>query len=113
MNFGFDIDGTITAEPEAYAAIMASLTAAGHWCHVITGTMDDAVTDDHTAKRRAQLEKHGILPGVHWNYLHIVTAPHAINKAKYCEQRDIRMLFEDSDAYIEECRKVTRCLRMM
>lgn len=109
MNFGFDIDGTIGAAPEAYTAMIAALLSAGHECHVITGTMDPEVTPDHMSKRALQLQRYGL---EWWTKLHIVTAPHALNKAKYCQENNIVFMFEDSPAYADEIRKVTTCVLM-
>lgn len=103
MNFGFDVDGTITAAPEAFAALAAALLAAGHEVHVITGTMD-ALTEAQFAARRAQLASHGFpVPTA----LHIVTAPHAEQKAAYCRDHEIVMMFEDSPIYINAIRALT------
>lgn len=101
MNFGFDVDGTITAAPQAFAAMASALLAAGHEVHVITGTMDAAVTAEHLVARRAQLDSHGF---PECTALQIVTAPHAEQKAAYCRNHDIVMMFEDSPVYIEAIR---------
>lgn len=110
MSFGFDIDGTITAAPEQFGIIMASLRLAGHKVHILTGTMDKEATPQHYDFRRQQLREHGVA-GL-YDVLHIVTAPHAKRKAEYCRAHDIAMMFEDSQSYADEIKKVTACLMM-
>lgn len=109
MNFGFDIDGTITRAPGALWAIADALLDAGHQVHVLTGTMDKAVTTQHKIEREAQLDAHGFKE---WTKLHIVVSPHAENKAKYCVDNDIVLMFEDSDRYSEAISKVTTVFKV-
>lgn len=104
MNFGFDIDRTITAAPEQFGAIMSALTNAGHYCYVITGTMDPIATPGHYDGRVMQLLDHGIREVQHYQSIHIVVAPHAENKAKYCVENDICFMFDDAPAYIAAMR---------
>ncbi len=96
MNFGFDIDGTISAAPEAFAAIAAALIAAGHEVHVLTGTMEPTIDDAMRQRRVAQLAAFGFP----YSRLHIVNAPtHVSGKAAYCSEHRIVMMFEDSIPY--------------
>ena len=95
MNFGFDIDGTISAAPDIFATIMRSLIAAGHGVHVLSGTGDTVITD-HYDRRREQLAAWGIP----YTALKIVCNPHHLQaKADYCREHDIVMMFEDSVPY--------------
>jgi uncharacterized HAD superfamily protein len=96
MNFGFDIDGTITAAPVAFAAIAKALLAAGHEVHVLTGTMDTALNAGHMQRRKEQLATIGFP----YTHLTIVHAPlHVESKAAYCRDHDIVLMFEDSIPY--------------
>jgi len=108
MNFGFDIDGTITHSPKAFGAIMESLMRCGHQVHVLTGTMDPAITQGHYTARHKQLAACGVAGKYH--HLHIVIAPHPQNKASYCQLHNIVMMFEDSPSYADAIKKVTTCL---
>lgn len=103
MNFGFDIDGTITAAPVAFGAMMQALMDAGHEVHVITGTMDADATDEHYAGRVRQLLNVGIGDSA-YTHIHIVTAPHAEEKARYCVEHEIRLMFDDAPPYIDAMR---------
>jgi ABC-type arginine/histidine transport system permease subunit len=109
MNFGFDIDGTITRSPEALWAIADALLAAGHEVHVLTGTMDTVLLDSHFEGRVTQLLAHGFNA---WSHLHIVLSPHAKNKAQYCVDNDIVLMFEDSETYSEAISKVTTVFKV-
>jgi hypothetical protein len=109
MNFGFDIDGTITAAPGVFRALVEALRDAGHEIHVITGTMDPVATVEHEAQRYAQLIALGFGPVT---ALHVVTAPHAENKAAYCRDHEIVLMFEDSPSYADEISRVTTCVMM-
>lgn len=104
MNFGFDIDQTITAAPLQFAVMMEALQADGHRCYVLTGTMDVEVTADHYVARRAQLSNCGIHEGKHYDFLEIVTAPHAENKAKHCVDNRIEFHFDDAPAHVTAIR---------
>lgn len=109
MNFGFDIDGTITRAPEALWAIADALLTAGHQVHVLTGTMDEVLTAQHMLDREAQLNAHGFMD---WTQLHIVLAPHAANKAQYCVDNGIVLMFEDSEHYSKAISQVTTVFKV-
>lgn len=110
MNYCFDIDGTISEAQPAYAAMIAALLAAGHECHILTGTMDPEATEAHYRERVEQLNSMGIHE---WTKLHIVTSPGNIQqKADYCRENDICFMFEDSAAYADAIRHVTTCVLM-
>lgn len=110
MNFCFDIDGTISAAPEAYKVMIDSLLAAGHEVHILTGTMDQEATEEHYRKRHDQLAEFGI---TRWTNLCIVTSPGNVEaKAKYCKDNNIAFMFEDSPWYADAIRAVTTCVLM-
>lgn len=105
MNFAFDIDGTITAAPEAYQSIMSALMKAGHTVHVLTGTGDAEVTEVHELNRIVQLRACGLDFASHFDYLHIVTSPGNVGqKVQYCLDNNIEFVFEDSEAYTNAMR---------
>lgn len=100
MNFGFDIDGTISASPQVYALLIEALHDAGHGIYIITGTMDPVVTLTHYEQRIHQLMTWGIPPGTYT--LFIVNAPnHVAEKARLCKGYAIKMMFEDSETYAQ------------
>lgn len=106
MNFAFDIDGTITAAPAYYAALMTSLRKCGHGVHVLTGTMQPVATDATYSTRDKQLRGYGITSAM-YDKLHIVTSPGNVEqKAQYCLDHDIGFVFEDSQLYTEAIRAV-------
>jgi hypothetical protein len=97
--FGFDIDGTISAAPEVFAAIMEALLERGHEVHVITGQTRE-VTNADVERRVAQLAALGIFWGQHFDKLHLAGAPDWIaDKAAYCRDHKVDFMFEDSVLY--------------
>jgi putative intracellular protease/amidase len=110
MKFGFDIDGTISAAPAEYRAIMLALRAAEHEVHVITG-QGGVVTPESEDGRRAQLAGLGIFPECYdvlylagpsegsWDWQHV-----AESKAAYCRDHGIAFMFEDSPEYAQAIR---------
>lgn len=112
MNFGFDIDGTISAAPEVYAHLIEAIHKRGDAVFILTGTMAPVVTVDDYIDRVLQLQSFGITPGTY--VLFIVNAPnHVANKARICKLFNIRMMFEDSDAYAAAINAAgTLCVKM-
>lgn len=98
MNFGFDIDGTITAAPGAFAAIMRALRRDGHLVHVITGQTTPVTPEDIEARVR-QLESLGI-GGDCYSRLHLSGPPSWVaDKAGYCRDQQIDFVFENDSTY--------------
>jgi hypothetical protein len=98
MNFGFDIDGTITAAPEVFAAIMRALRRDGHIVHVITG-QTTPVTPEDTHARIKQLESLGIGTDC-YSRLHLSGPPDWVtDKAGYCRDVPMDFVFENDAAY--------------
>jgi hypothetical protein len=98
MRFGFDIDGTITAAPAAFAAIMRALRRDGHEVHVVTGQTDPITTEDTTARLR-QLEKLGIGTDC-YERIHLSGPPDWVSdKADYCREQGLDLVFENDVAY--------------
>lgn len=111
MNFGFDLDGTITAAPRPFRALIKALHAAGHECHVITGTMDPIVLAAHYERRWAQLAAIGLTEAD--VLLKIVTNPPLTAKADYCRRHGIALMFEDSPEWSEAILAVCPVLLVM
>lgn len=116
MNFGFDLDNTITAEPEAFRLLMEALVAAGHGVHVITGVMP-GVTDEHLATvdgRAEQLRSLGLRQDEHYTTIHLAMARGAAaighRKRELCSSLGIELMFEDRSDYANAMREVTRCV---
>lgn len=99
--FGFDVDGTITAAPKAFASIMGALRDAGHYVYVITGQTRDVTPADYT-RRRNQLDSLGVHQDVQYDALHIAGPPDWVeDKRLFCEQHLLDFVFEDSLRYAE------------
>jgi hypothetical protein len=119
MNFGFDIDGTITAEPIIYGALMDALVKAGHQVHVVTGQLSDTVEEVDYQRRRDQLLSQGIKENIHYHKLHIARGLYndvrnAIKEKKtICQENNIVFMFEDSEAYCKSISDVARCVIMV
>ncbi len=98
VNFAFDIDGTITAAPKAYGAMMTALVAAGHEVHALTG-QTTPITDADIQGRVRQLEALGTTDFTH---LAVVGPPDWVAaKANYCREHDICFVFENDVAYAQ------------
>lgn len=118
MNFGFDIDGTISAAPEAFGAIMRALVSAGETVHVITGGLhDEEPTQEQVQSRIDQLAEMGIISGSHYTMLHVLNGPTtgrvASLKQKVCVEFGMVLMFEDSQVYVDAISRVTQCLMMV
>lgn len=101
MNFGFDIDDTITAEPGAFSALMAALVSGGQGVHVITGAIPGVTRRDLSTEkgREEQPAGIGLTAGTHYTKLHLAigkgAAAVADKKRQLCVDLDIALMFED------------------
>jgi hypothetical protein len=108
MNYGFDLDGTLTRP--AVAALANALYAAGHGVYVITGGL--AGIGDWTMERRKQL-----LFDLGVRYTEIIrclapTFPEiALLKAQACEDYGISVMFDDMDVYLSAIQ--VQCLKVL
>jgi hypothetical protein len=97
MNYGFDLDGTLTRP--AIAALANTLYAAGHGIYIITGGLAD--TGAWTMEKRKQL-----LFDLGVSYTEIIRclAPTfseiAQLKAQACKDYGISVMFDDMDVYL-------------
>lgn len=96
--FCFDIDGTIDAYPDQTRALMIALRAAGHQVDVLSGIEGDVVTPDDLAMKQTYLSNLGFDQGVTYENLNLVAEPHDINKAIFCADNGVDVLFDNNKA---------------
>lgn len=109
MKIGIDIDGTITANPEFFKALIASHLYAGDEVHIITGGIQPGFGYEFNSQSRIkQLSDLGIH---RWSYLvrcYASTSGEVANlKGQYCKDFEIDCLFEDTLSYIEAVKKIS------
>lgn len=107
MDFGFDIDGTLSAAPEAIGAIMRALRTAGHVVHVITGLGIGEVQQSNIDERKHQLKVLGVEND--YDFLHIAVQPVVPDKANYCRDHNIVLMFENDMAYVNAIKQYSTC----
>ena len=118
MIFGFDLNGTITEEPEAFQEIMAGLVQRGHEVHIVTGAMPSLpnFVDRDYETFMVRLKDQGFLPGVHFTHFEIIVVDGVSAQAKargeYCRATGMVMMFEDRSDQAEEIRKHCRVVMM-
>jgi uncharacterized HAD superfamily protein len=112
MNFGFDIDGTISADVSSYRTLMESLIKNDQEVHVITGTADSVITDEIMDRRIHWLNKNNI-PYTHLKVCVGGPIKVAQEKAEYCRDNNICMMFEDSIEYADKISKFSTTLLMV
>ncbi len=105
MNFGFDVDGTISAIPVPLAAIALALRRNGDEVHIITG-QPNAPTPACYERRRDQLAALGWEEG-DYDHLFIAGPNYVQDKVDYCRDNDIALMFEDSLIYAAAISEVT------
>ena len=108
MNYGFDLDGTLTKP--AIAQLANDLFDAGHRIYVITGGMADS--GEWTIERRQELlAKLGV------KYTKVVRclAPSfreiADLKNKACQEYNISVMLDDMDIYLNAIQ--SQCLKVL
>lgn len=115
MNIAVDIDGTITESPGFFKEFMLAMREKGHSIHIITGTTNIKKTPEECQEhRKAQLKKYDIKEKEDYDYLVICRSPMvegvAAAKADYCKNKNIDIIFEDSDLFIEAINKYSNTL---
>lgn len=106
MKFAFDLDGTITAAPEAFKAIMESLMNEGHEVIVLTGQTREVLLEDHEARFK-QLAHYGITPDYFTDII-IAGPPDWVKfKADYCRDNEVALMFENDPAYSQAISEFT------
>lgn len=83
MKMAFDIDGTITAYPQAFCSIVQALYKAGIEIHIITNRESDAY--ERTCRQLSDYD-------IPFHYLAITK-----DKAKYIKESNIKVLYENTD----------------
>ena len=105
----FDVDGTITKNPDLFKVIMKSLKERAI-VYILTGNGNDYMPKK---KRLEQLESLGI---THEYYDKLILASAkgkkalpvrevAIEKGRICKEMKIDMLIDDMDSYCEQAKK--------
>lgn len=111
MNYGFDLDDTITALPEEFRVMMSSLVHCGEKVHVITGVIKGDGSYETQQKKLTKLRFH---KGHEYTHLHVIEATKAKEfaeqKRAYCEANKIDLMFEDRSDYARAISKVTPCV---
>lgn len=116
MNFGFDLEGTLDVAPEAFRALCGALVSSGHNVFVITAYWSTDGSDDPIQEgvRQGQLDAIGFVFGE--DYGEILFAPGATVEAQaaakrlLCDNRDVRLMFEDRQEFTDEISKATQCV---
>jgi hypothetical protein len=105
MNVVVDVDGTITAAPAAFAALMKALMEGGHGVYVLTGAIDPNSPGAKTEMRMEQLAIVGLNKGTHYTDVHVFVDRDvnkiAYLKADFCRDHDVAMFFDDSKLFLE------------
>jgi hypothetical protein len=115
MNFGFDLEGTLDAEPHMFGALCYSLIKNGHAVYVITAywSEDGQVDQGQIDLRRRQLVYIGFESGIH--FTDILFAPGSTveqqgeRKRELCANWMIGLMFEDRQEFTDIISKSTRC----
>lgn len=116
--FGFDVDGTLTATPEAFRPMMSALVDSGHTVHVITGATYREKGSCYASPkwRREQIGKLGIHYRTHYTTLDIVRGTNLEQmgraKAKLARNYKLVLMFEDEPVYADEIGKVCQVVMM-
>ena len=112
LRMGFDIDGTVDSNLDAFRAIAEGLIKTGHEVWVITGGLADS--GEWTLQARIELLKKFKFP---YSKLVRCIAPTmqeiAKQKRQVCEEHGITMMFEDNDLYISEIAQVCTTLKVV
>lgn len=115
---GCDIDGTITADPDAYREILSALVSAGHEVHVITAG-DPSRPDWHMspADRVEQLLRYDLVQGRDYTMLHVADGDDkeemGAAKRDICEQFGVVFMFENDETFAAEISQVAQCVLMV
>lgn len=99
----FDIDGTIDAFPGLFRTIMTALHNAGCQVLVLTGSDDNAVTQQDIDDKRSYLGALGINASV-YDGLIVCPKPVADNKAQAIKDHDIDVLFDNDVKNAKACK---------
>jgi hypothetical protein len=104
----FDLDDTITADPEFYRAEMRGLRAQGHQVHILTGTHTAEVTSQEVAQKLTLLGELGFVRGREYDEAVAVPGPESAvpaNKVAYMKAVGASHLVDDRKANCKAARK--------
>jgi len=119
VTYGFDLDGTITSHPAAFAALMESLVKQGHVVLVISGALSHMplTKEDKTDQMRMLSAK--IEPMIHYHDLIVPTEKTveevAKAKGRICRELAVDLMFEDDLDYIRWIKRyspLTACVQV-
>lgn len=119
MNYGFDLEGTLDAEPEMFRNLCSALVAADEGVYVITAYYhpEGGVDVNQEQIRYKQLNDIGFIQGIHYTEMKFapgVTARGQGNrKQSICADLEIRLMFEDRQIFADEISKVSRSVMMV
>jgi hypothetical protein len=95
MVVGFDLDGTIDADPLTMGSLMAALHAAGHLVAVLTGASSGGTPTSQEVEDKAEyLNELGV--GSSWDILVVFPDPPQKPKAKWCKKNDVSLLIDNN-----------------
>lgn len=116
MNFGVDIDGTVSAMPEVFQAICRSLMRCGHHVYVVTAAMPDRKHPEKNTPhgRQEELAGYGMFPRTHYDRVVLAWGDDrrqvAKAKAEWCRKLHLDVMFDNDPLNVAACREVTDVL---
>lgn len=113
MNFAFDLELTLDAEPEAFRAICTSLITCGHGVYVVTGLFPGA-TEGYRLQQLAAID---FQKGREYTELRCCpgSSPAEVGDRKrdVCEEINAALMVDDRADFTERIRHSTRCLLIL
>lgn|SRR5574343_43326 len=101
MNIAIDIDGTLTRDTEKLKKLMETLIKdQNNKVILLTGCLNGLPTLE---ERISQLDELGVTKDHYTELERCDAATHeevAMQKAQYCKEKEIDLIFEDDDLYI-------------
>ena len=97
MKVAVDLDNTIDAAPKQLQSLMSGLLAAGHLVVVLTGTAEDAPSQEVWQAKADYLNTLGC--GSCWSSMTVVASADgsgAEAKAKWCDENGVDILIDNS-----------------
>jgi hypothetical protein len=118
MIFCFDVDGTITAQPDIFKEIMRGLKAIGHTVYVLTGTILGSDPTPQESRDR-QLGDLGFKEGEHFDEIIICQGYNWADcgelKGQFCKEKGVDFMIDDADPFIDSINRWspnTLCVKM-
>ena len=97
MRVAVDLDNTIDTNPKEFQSLMQALRAAGHVVTVLTGTGDEAATQEVWTEKCQYLATLGC--GNCWDDMTVIASPggpSSDEKAKWCNEHGVDILIDNS-----------------